>query len=191
MKWISHQLITASAVLAATDNPTMAILAGAMSPLPDKVDLLCGAYGQSRIQLYSHRKYSHFWGFWTILGMATFVLITRHGALLSSFGDYIVMFGKLASGDDGVKIVTVLLSNLAFWASIGSLFHIFEDFFSGMGVPLVFPNKISPHIKLYKTGALSEYIVTFCATSLCLWLFLEHNPAVRHAVLELISHLLS
>ena len=171
MKWVSHQLVTASAVVAVTGSPTLAIIAGSLSPLPDKIDQLCGVFGRMPIRMFNHREHSHYWGYWALIAMFAFGYMKNNLLILSDLYDYLAVF-KMALRGDYQTAWAFLWPNLAFWGAIGSLFHIAEDFFSGMGVPLFRPNKLSPHIKLYTTGGISEFLVTTVCSGALLMFYL-------------------
>lgn len=158
MKWLSHQIVTTTAVLAITGNPVMAVMAGGISPLPDKIDHFCGVYGRKPIRMFNHREHSHYWGYWLLIAVFSFIYMKDNGLLLTSTFDYVGVSRLLLFGDFQT-VGKFLFPNIAFWGAVGCLFHIFEDFFSGMGVPLVTPTKLSPHIKLYTGGGFSEYFI--------------------------------
>lgn len=181
MKWVNHQLVTSSAVLALTGSPVMAVLAGGMSPLPDKIDHLCGAFGRTPIKIISHREHSHYWLYWVIVAVLAYMELRNNNLWLLDAMDYIALAKLFLSGNFST-VGEFLLPNLMFWGAVGSLFHIFEDFFSGKGIPLVFPHKISPHIHLYTVGRFSEYIVALFASVACFlayWFPSEAGNAVR------------
>lgn len=150
-------------------------LGGAFSPLPDKIDIVCGAFGDRAFRLFSHRKHSHYWGYWLLFAVALFMYMKGSGLMLMNPNEYIST-AKAALHGSWETAGVILLTNLGFWASVGSLLHIAEDFFSGMGVPLVVPDEISSHIKLYKTGSMSEMLFTTIVVAA--FLFFSFDTAV-------------
>lgn len=178
MKWVNHQLVTTTAMLAATGNPFFAILTGGLSLLPDKIDFLCGGLGRMPFHLFHHRQHSHYWLYWVILAVSSYSYMESNVLMLGSFSDYVrISLGAIHGGTESAA--QYLIPNLLFWASIGSLFHIFEDFFSGMGVPLLFPTKLSPHIQIYTGGKISEYLVSFVVSMTCLYSYLMPSLAQK------------
>jgi len=175
LKWVSHQVVTTTAMLALTGNPFFAVLTGGLSPLPDKIDFLCGGLGRMPFHLFHHRQHSHYWLYWFLLAMFSYSYMVQRGLLLGRFSAYggVTLFFLQGNAENALEF---LLPNLLFWASIASLFHIAEDFFSGMGVPLIFPTKISPHIQLYKGGGPSECLVAALAAIAFLSLYVNPTP---------------
>lgn len=155
----------------------MGVMAGAFSPLPDKIDRFCGVYGRKLIKLFNHREHSHYWGYWALIAVFSYLHMKEHGYLLIDWSDYIRVFQYALVGDISTAWA-YYFPNIAFWGSIGSLFHIFEDFFSGMGVPIVFPNKLSPHIHLYTGGGFSEYLVAILASTACFLAYWYPTPMI-------------
>lgn len=178
MKWVSHQIITTSAVLVVTGSPALAVMAGAMSPLPDKIDHICGVFGRMPIRMFNHREHSHYWGYWAVIAIFAYAYMKKNGVFLTDTYSYLSLGKLLVSSGDLAWVKDFLLPNLVFWGALGSLFHIFEDFFSGMGVPLVFPNKISPHISLYKTGGISEYLLTAAVSFVLIAFYMSKSPTL-------------
>lgn len=189
MKWVSHQLVTATGVYALTGSSLAAVLAGAFATLPDKIDILCGAFGGKAIHLFSHRKHSHYWGYWFIISACSLMYLKTHGLMLASAGEYVATLTSALDGNPRLACETILV-NLAFWATLGSCLHIFEDFFSGMGVPLAVPTRISPHLRLYKTGSFSETLCTTVAVATGLYFSFAANVPYRESIRGAVSGLL-
>ena len=185
VRWKYHQLVTTSAVLAATGNPFFAFLSGALSPLPDKIDFLCGALGGMPFHLFRHRQHSHYWLYWVLIILYTYPYMWKYGLILTSFSD-LVDLGLLAFHGQHELAFQVLLPNLVFWGCVGSLFHIAEDFFSGMGVPLLFPTKMSPHVKIYQGHSFSEVAFSLVLTAGFLYFWFVPSPT-RDEIWYLVS----
>lgn len=131
MKWMTHQAVAVMAA-AAFQMPLIGIAAAwGGSIAPDVVDQRRASFAlfQQRKFNTTHRKASHWFGWWLVLG-------------------FFSLAGILGPLPDA------LLGGFAF----GALTHVLLDMLTKKGVPLLPFLSTRLHIGLCRTGGLSEYL---------------------------------
>ena len=151
MMWLSHRVVTASAVLVATHNLWFVVAATAGSTFPDKVEQwLPGDWRRH------HRRASHWWPLYLVPFLAC------NGILFASRGESCFRTDRFFD-------VFVLLS----WFIIGCLMHILEDSVCGK-IPVWRPQKrVFLFPRLFYTGSVGENVFVLFFLLFSVFLFLN------------------
>lgn len=118
MKWVSHQLLTGTAVLAVTENPLLALIAAQGAVYPDVIE---------RILPVSHRTWTHWWPVYVVPLIGCYYLLQTVGlsAVVS-----LDTLGYILQAYPG-ETVHLYLKWSVFWFLIGALAHLIEDLATG------------------------------------------------------------
>ncbi len=141
MTGISHSVVTAATLFAATHNVFIAGSALLGSTFPDRIE---GPLWQ-----FWHRSYSH----WFVLYVAAMAFLWTPD-MLSVTGMQVWQSGILG-----------MIRKFLFWFFAGALLHILEDAICGP-VPFLYPTKRTKVLpRLFKVGSVGEiiFVIVYCA----------------------------
>ena len=157
MTWLSHKMITFSAVFTFTHNISFAIASAIGAIVPDLIEgkgfLSVNPFEQQRWRA-NHRTYSH----WFIPYLLTFCIcwfIMKENPFLIHPHKNIAVFFKLPK----TFSVAWILSAISF----GAILHILQDAISGK-VPLLNPKRKSFGVRLIPVRSFMEFAVTLLIT---------------------------
>jgi len=158
MKWVSHKIITGTAIYTFTGDAFATIVSVAGSTIPDAIE---GKPDNNPFWHKYHRGLSHW--FVPYLTFALIFLITAKvkGIMSVTAKNFIPLLMNYSS-------LTIIY--FAGFFLLGCSMHIFEDFFCGK-IPSLNPNK-RVGFKLFYVGSHVEYAVTLSAIILFITIIL-------------------
>ncbi|HQN01130.1 MAG TPA: hypothetical protein PLL36_08650 [Candidatus Hydrogenedentes bacterium] len=140
MKWVNHSATAICVAMAVTGHPVISAAAAIASALPDKIEVF--------IPFGKHRGISHDPALW----LPIIVVLLAMPFVPMESTSHLAIHG--------------LFQSLAFGAAMGIGMHLITDAMSITGIPIFHKYRLAGN--LYKTTALSEYIVSACICVTCI-----------------------